>query len=69
MRENVLWRKISRIVMMLSTVLDVSPERAMDMFYETRVCRMLHDESYGLHLMSDRYIVNDILSELRKKDS
>ena len=69
MRENVLWRKISRIVMMLSTVLDVSPERAMDMFYETRVCRMLHDENYGLHLMSDRYIVNDILSELQKKNA
>ena len=68
MREQVLWRKISRIVMMLSEVLEISPERAMDIFYETHVCQMLHDERYGFHLMSDRYIVNDILSELNEKN-
>ena len=31
------------------------------------VCRMLHDKDLGLHLMSDTYIVNDLIAELRNK--
>lgn len=64
MKEHVLWRKITRIVMLLAERLDVSPERAMDIFYGTQTCRMLHDEQYGLYLQGDLYIVNDIIAEL-----
>lgn len=28
---------------------------------------MLHDPDLGLHLMSDTYIVNDLIEELRQK--
>ncbi len=28
---------------------------------------MLHDKELGLHLMSDTYIVNDLIDELREK--
>ncbi len=28
---------------------------------------MLHDSRYGLHLMSDTYIMNDVLRELQDK--
>mgnify|MGYP000019539450 CR=1 FL=1 len=28
---------------------------------------MLHDSRYGLHLMSDTYIINDVLRELQDK--
>ena len=35
MREQVLWRKISRIVLLLSARLEISPERALNLFYET----------------------------------
>lgn len=45
MREQVLWRKISRIVLLLSARLEISPERALNLFYETNVCAMLHDLS------------------------
>ena len=64
MREQVLWRKISRIVLLLSARLEISPERALNLFY---VCAMLHDSRYGLHLMSDTYIINDVLRELQDK--
>ena len=40
------------------------PERALAIFYDTRTCSMLHDSKYGLHLMSDDYILNDLLREL-----
>ncbi|WP_308244480.1 DUF3791 domain-containing protein [Prevotella merdae] len=36
-------------------------------FYDSDVCRMLHDKELGLHLMSDTYIVNDLIEELRGK--
>lgn len=55
--------------MLLSEHLDVSPERALDLFYATDVCKKLHDPRYELHLMSDIYIVNDILSELQDKQA
>lgn len=67
MRDQVFWRKISRIILLLSEQLSISPERAFDIFYTTDVCSKLHDARYGLHLMSDAYIVNDILQELQNK--
>ena len=36
-------------------------------FYDSEVCHMLHDPDLGLHLMSDTYIVNDLIEELRQK--
>lgn len=33
-------------------------------FYDMRTYSMLHDSKYGLHLMSDDYILNDLLREL-----
>lgn len=36
-------------------------------FYDSEVCRMLHDPDLGLYLMSDTYIVNDLIEELRQK--
>ena len=65
MREQVLWRKISRIILLLSVRLEISPERALNLFYETNVCAMLHDSRYGLNLMRDTYIINDVLRELQ----
>ena len=47
--------------------MEISPERALNLFYETNVCAMLHDSRYGLHLMSDTYIINDVLRELQDK--
>ena len=55
MREQVLWRKISRIVLLLSARLEISPERALNLFYETNVCAMLHDSRYGQHLIQNLF--------------
>lgn len=53
--------------MQLSKQLNVSPQRALDIFYETETCVRLHDARYGLHLMSDLYIIHDILNELQNQ--
>lgn len=65
MRDTVLWRKQSRIVMLLADALQISAERALDLFYTTQVYQQLSDPKYGLQLMSDGYILENLMSELR----
>lgn len=65
MRKEVLWRKTSRIIIMLATELDIEPQRALKLFYQTQTCRQLNDERYGLHLMSDRYVLANLIQEFR----
>ena len=67
MNEHILWSKIARIILQLSETLDITSERAMTLFYESNVCTMLHEPKYGLHLMSDTYIVNDIIEEWQRR--
>ena len=65
MRDTVLWRKQSHIIMMLSERLHIDAEQALDLFYTTQTYQLLSDPKYGLQLMSDKYILEDILNELR----
>ena len=65
MRDNVLWRKQSRIIMLLAETLHISAERALDLFYSTEVYQQLTNSKSGL-LMSDQYILEDLINELRK---
>lgn len=68
MRDNVLWRKMGRIIMMLSEHLDIDAERALHIFYKTKTYCQLSNPKYGLHLMSDGYILENLLTELRETE-
>ena len=65
MRDNVLWRKESHIIMLLAEALHIDAARALDIFYGTETYRQLSDPKYGLQLMSDQYLVNNIIAELQ----
>ena len=65
MRDNVLWRKQARIIMALASALEIDEERALDVFYSTETYRQLSDPKYGLQLMSDGYVLENVLRELR----
>ncbi len=65
MRDNVLWRKQSRIIMLLAETLNIPPERALDLYYNTKVYEQMTDPKYGLQLMSDDYIIEELIDELR----
>lgn len=67
MLDFLLWNKIARVIAQLATTLNVSNDRALAIFYDSEVCKMLHNPEFGLHLMSDTYIVNDLIEELRMK--
>ena len=66
MRDSVLWRKQSRIIMMLAEALHIDAERALNLFYTTTVYQQLSDPKYGLQLMSDDYILENLIEELRQ---
>ena len=59
-----MWNKVGRIIALLSDRLNVDVAKATDIFYRSRTCKELHDESTGLYLMGDRYVLDNILSEL-----
>ncbi|MGN0236492.1 MAG: DUF3791 domain-containing protein [Lepagella sp.] len=66
MRDNVLWRKQGRIIMLLAKALGIDPERALDIYYNTNVYQQMSDPKYGLQLMSDDYIIEELINELRE---
>ena len=66
MRDTVLWRKQSHIIMMLAEALQIDAERALDLFYSTKTYQQLSDPKYGLQLMSDQYILDDIMQEIQQ---
>jgi hypothetical protein len=68
MRDNVLWRKQARIIMALASVLEIDEEKALDIFYSTETYRQLSDPKYGLQLMSDGYILENVIAELKSKE-
>ncbi len=64
MKDYILYRKIARIIIQLADELDISPKRAMLLFYRSKVGEQMHDPKYGYQIMSDTYIVNDIKAEI-----
>ena len=64
MRDSVLWRKVSNIVIMLADRLGIDEERALDMFYSTKTYKLLSDPKSGIQLMSDEYILEDVMNEI-----
>ena len=65
MRDAVLWRKISHITILLAETLQIDVERALDLFYSTETYTQLTNPKSGLQLMSDQYILENILAELK----
>ena len=63
--DLLMWNKIGRIVTLLAERLNVTSERALDIFFTSKTNERLHDEKTGLYLMSDLYIVDDIILELQ----
>lgn len=67
MLDFTLHRKIARIIKRLAETLHISLPRAISIFYNTDTCKLIHDPKTQLHTMSDTYILNDVISELREK--
>jgi hypothetical protein len=64
MRDQVLWRKTARIATMLAERLNIGTEQALDILYNSRTYVLLDNPESGLRLLSDSYILNDLLREM-----
>ena len=64
MRDTVLWRKEARIIILLKETLDISAERALDIFYSTRVYQYMCNLQFHLHNMSDAYCADEVMLEI-----
>lgn len=47
MRDSVLWRKQSRLIMPLADSLQIDAERALDLFYTTKVYQQMSNPKLG----------------------
>jgi hypothetical protein len=64
--DLLLWNKIGRIVTLLAERLDISGERALDIFYTSKTNEHLHDPTTLLYTFGDLYIVDEVIRELQK---
>ncbi len=65
--ETLLQMKYARVIMLLSERLGISPQRALDIFYNTSTYGYLSQKMYHLHNMSDAYLVDEIILELQNR--
>lgn len=66
-KDIIQWQRIGCIAVRLSERLNVSPEEAFDIFYESNTCQHFHNPDTGLYLYGDLYIVDEMMRELQDK--
>lgn len=54
--------------MLLAKKKNITPEQALDIYYSSRTAQLLSDPNTGLQLMSDQYVLEDLLEELEKRE-
>lgn len=64
MRDQVLWRKIARIADLLASHLGIDAEKALDILYNSHTYELLTNPDSGLQLLSDNYILSDLIQEI-----
>lgn len=66
LNDIVLWSRIGCITVKLAKRLNISKERALGLLYNSKTMERFRNHNLDLYLMSDTYIVNDCLTELRE---
>lgn len=67
MKDFLMWNKITRIIHLLAKELNIPPRRALDIYYSSHTCKLMQMQQSGLYCMSDAYIVDELIAELRQK--
>ena len=65
--ETLLQMKYARVVSLLADTLNISDERALELFYMSDTYSYLSRQMYHLHNMSDAYLVDELMLELQSK--
>ena len=62
-QEIIMSNRIGAISVELAKRLDIAPEKALQLFYESQTCTDLHDKTTGLYLYGDLYVVDEFMME------
>lgn len=65
-QEIILSSRIGIIAAELCKRLDISPSRALQLFYESKTCADLHDKATGLYLYGNLYIAEEVIREYER---
>ena len=63
-QEIIMSNRIGAISVELAKRLDIAPEKALQLFYESQTCADLHDKSTGLYLYGDLYVADEFMREI-----
>ena len=55
--------RIGQISAELAKRLNIAPERALELFYESKTCADLHDKRTGLYMYSNLYVADEFMRE------
>lgn len=66
-QEIIMSNRIGAISVILSKKLNIDSIRALQLFYESKTCEMLHDKSTGLYLYGDLYIADEFIMEMQNR--
>ena len=62
-QEIIISNRIGAISVELAKRLNIAPEQALQLFYESQTCADLHDKSTGLYLYGDLYVADEFMRE------
>lgn len=65
-QEIIMSNRIGAICTELAKRLDVSPVKALDLFYSSQTCADLHNRETGLYLYGDLYVADEYMREIGK---
>ena len=63
-QEIIMSNRIGAIAVELAKRLDIAPEKALQLYYESQTCADLHDKSTGLYLYGDLYVADEFMREM-----
>jgi hypothetical protein len=63
----ILQRKYARIVQMFAETTNISYEKALGMFYDSKTYELISEGIADMHCMSDEYLVDELLLEYNLK--
>lgn len=66
-QDMILSHQIAGVAYELSKRLNISPARALDLFYRSKTCADLHNRKTGLYLYGNLYIADEFMLECQAR--
>lgn len=62
-----LQKKYSRVIEKFAETMEISLDKALELFYHSDVYQLMHEGISDMHCMSDGYLVEELQMEYKKR--